>query len=81
MADMLIAVAQRQARQASVESIVSSAARPPPSRVAAGLVKGFELMTDTHKESLSGYSSDSGRGSHLLDAGADSDHGWSDSEA
>lgn len=84
MADMLIAVAQRQARQArqaSVESTVSSAASAPPSPVAAGLVKGFELMTDTHKESLSGYSSDSGRGSHLLDAGADSDHGWSDSEA
>lgn len=56
---------------------VSTLASP----LAAGLVKGFELMTDTHKESLSGYSSDSGRGSNLLDAGAESDHGWSDSEA
>lgn len=89
MAELRQALSQRQARQASVESTVSSAASPSPSsatspsplRVAAGLVKGFELMTDTHKESLSGYSSDSGRGSHLLDAGADSDHGWSDSEA
>lgn len=92
MAELRQAFAQRQARQASVESVAtgssflsspteSPAASPLASPLAAGLVKGFELMTDTHKESLSGYSSDSGRGSHLLDAGADSDHGWSDSEA
>lgn len=91
MADLHQAFARRQARQASMESAATGSGASSPterpavstlaSPLAAGLVKGFELMTDTHKESLSGYSSDSGRGSNLLDAGAESDHGWSDSEA
>lgn len=92
MAELHQAFAQRQVRQASTENAAtgsgslsspmeSPAVSPLASPLSAGLVKGFELMTDTHKESLSGYSSDSGRGSNLIDAGAESDHGWSDSEA